>query len=62
MPKCTFCGGAILEHRGKIFVKITGQVMHFCNSKCQKNFAKGRSAKKLKWTEESRIARGKSEK
>jgi len=59
MPKCTFCGRKIPEHKGKMFVKITGQTMYFCNSKCQKSFKMGRSAKKMKWTDESRQMRGK---
>ena len=59
MAKCAFCGKAIPEHKGKMFVKVTGQVMYFCNSKCQKSSKMKRSAKKMKWTEESRKARGK---
>ncbi len=59
MPKCTFCGNRIPEHRGKMFVKTSGQVFYFCGSKCQKSFRMGRNAKKLRWTEISRKARGK---
>jgi len=57
MPKCTFCGKIIDENSGKMFVRVTGQAMHFCNSKCQKNSSMGRSAKKLKWTQTSRESR-----
>jgi len=60
MAKCSFCGKKIDEHSGTVIVKASGQGLHFCKSKCQKNFSQGRSAKKLKWTQESRDARGKS--
>jgi len=60
MVKCTFCGGKISEHRGRMSVKASGQIRYFCNSKCYKNFMNKRSAKKMKWTEVSREARGKA--
>jgi len=60
MPKCGFCGGRIPEHRGKMFVRVSGQISYFCDSKCQKNFRMKRPAKKLKWTEVSREIRGKA--
>jgi large subunit ribosomal protein L24e len=48
--KCSFCGGQVLQGRGKMFVKNDGKVFHFCNSKCEKNWAKKRDARTLKWT------------
>ncbi|MCD6495718.1 MAG: 50S ribosomal protein L24 [Candidatus Aenigmarchaeota archaeon] len=48
--KCTFCGAEIPRGRGKMFVKISGQVLYFCGSKCQKNYQLKRDGKKVKWT------------
>jgi large subunit ribosomal protein L24e len=47
--KCSFCGENIPEGRGKMFVKVSGEIFYFCGSKCEKNFMMGREAKKLKW-------------
>ncbi|MEM5766382.1 MAG: 50S ribosomal protein L24e [Candidatus Aenigmatarchaeota archaeon] len=47
--KCSFCGRNVIESRGKMFVKTTGEIFYFCNSKCEKNFMMGREAKKIKW-------------
>ncbi len=51
--KCTFCDDEIPSGRGKMFVKNTGQVFYFCNSKCQKNHALKRDGKKVRWTKKS---------
>jgi large subunit ribosomal protein L24e len=48
--KCSFCGDTVPVARGKIFVKTTGQVMNFCDSKCHRNWKLGRQGKFLKWT------------
>jgi len=50
MAKCILCGDALKLGRGKIFVKKSGEIFHFCNSKCQSNWKKGREGKSLKWT------------
>ncbi len=62
MAKCSFCGGKIPEGRGKMFVKITGHILNFCNSKCQRNWKLGRDGSKTKWTEASRKDRVPAEK
>ncbi len=49
--KCSFCGGKVADNSGKIFVKKSGQILYFCNSKCQKNQKMGRLGKKTRWTE-----------
>ena len=48
--KCNFCGEDIPKGRGKMFVKISGQVSYFCNSKCRKNHELKRDGKKVTWT------------
>tara|TARA_Y100000310_G_C20183016_1_gene579056 strand:- start:407 stop:577 length:171 start_codon:yes stop_codon:yes gene_type:complete len=51
MPKCSFCGKDIPKGTGKIFIKNDGKILHFHNSKCEKNILKlKRKARKLKWT------------
>ncbi len=50
MAKCSFCGDAIPKGRGKMLVKNDGRILHFCNSKCDKNFHLGRQGKKTRWT------------
>lgn len=52
--KCSFCGKAIPKGTGKILARNSGQVLNFCGSKCDKNFALGRQGKDVKWTEASR--------
>ncbi len=47
--KCSFCGEKIKAGRGKMFVKVTGEIFYFCSSKCEKNYRLGRIRKKLKW-------------
>lgn len=47
---CTFCGDELVKGRGKMFVKASGQILYFCNSKCQKNFKMKRDGKKVTWT------------
>ncbi len=51
MPKCSFCGGDVPDNAGKMFIKNTGQIMLFCNSKCEKNARLKRAGKKTRWTE-----------
>lgn len=57
--KCSFCGGTVPQNRGKMFVRLDGKVLYFCNSKCQKNQRMGRKGKATKWTATSRSLRGK---
>ncbi len=37
MTDCSFCGNHIELGTGKMFVKRTGDVFHYCSSKCQRN-------------------------
>jgi len=50
MVKCTFCGDAIPEGTGKMFVKTDGRIFHYHNQKCQKNHAMKREGVKTRWT------------
>lgn len=48
--ECIFCGDTLPKGRGKMFVKITGQIIYYCSSKCQKNHNLKRDGKRVKWT------------
>ena len=57
--RCTFCGANIYTGTGKIYVKKSGRVLHFCSSKCEKNLIKlGRKPRDIKWTREARKEKG----
>ena len=50
MAKCTFCGTAIEQGTGKIFVTKDGKVLNFCSTKCEKNrFKLKRIPRKMAW-------------
>jgi large subunit ribosomal protein L24e len=52
MVKCTFCGKAIPEGTGVMYVKKDAKILYFCSRKCEKNMLKlKRKARTLKWTE-----------
>lgn len=59
MPKCSFCGKNYEFPRGLTLALNDGVVLHFCSSKCRKNFKLGRKSKKLKWV--SKLKQTKSE-
>ena len=48
--KCSFCGEEVPAGRGKMLVRISGQKIVFCGSKCQRNSKLGRDGKSMKWT------------
>ncbi len=56
MPKCSFCQASYEFPRGLTYVLIEGSVMHFCSSKCRKNFEMGRKNKKVKWVRKMKHA------
>jgi len=37
-----------------MYVKTNGQILHFVDSKAEKNYFLGREARDLEWTEEGR--------
>ncbi len=50
MAKCAFCERALIPGRGKMFVKVSGDILYFCELKCQRNWEMGREGKDFKWT------------
>ena len=61
MVNCSFCGNPIEKGTGLQLIKKDGKVMYFCSTKCEKNTALKRKARTRKWTEASRIERGKTQ-
>ena len=57
MPKCSFCQASYEFPRGLTYVLIEGTVLHFCSSKCRKNFEMGRKNKKVKWVRKMKHAK-----
>ena len=55
--KCSYCKEEMKTGTGKMFVKISGDVLYFCSMKCEKNFLMKRNPRKVKW-----ISKKKSEK
>ena len=61
MPRtrtCDFSGEEIEPGTGIMFVRNDGTVLHFKDSKAEKNYFLGREARNLEWTEEGRRNRG----
>jgi len=56
MPYCAFSNDEIPKGTGTMFVLKDGTVLHFCNSKCQKNYTNlKREGRLVKWTNKSMI-------
>ena len=51
---CDYTGDDIEPGTGTMFVKTDGTVLHFKDSKAEKNYLLGREARDLEWTTEGR--------
>lgn len=51
---CDFSGEEIEPGTGIMYVQNDGTVLHFKDSKCEKNYFMGREARELEWTEAGR--------
>ncbi|MCJ7450567.1 MAG: 50S ribosomal protein L24e [Candidatus Nanohaloarchaeota archaeon QJJ-9] len=40
--ECTYCGDEFHRTSGKMLILNSGKKIHFCSSKCEKNWEKGR--------------------
>ncbi len=49
MPACSFCQRAYEFPKGLTLALNDGVVLHFCSSKCRKNWKLGRKSKKVNW-------------
>jgi large subunit ribosomal protein L24e len=53
IQKCTFCGTAIAQGTGKLYVRKDAKLIWLCSNKCEKNMMKlGRKARETTWTAE----------
>lgn len=49
---CSFCGTAIEQGTGKMYIRKDGTVFHFCSAKCQRNQVQlGRVNRHVRWTQ-----------
>jgi len=55
---CDYTGEEIEPGTGIMYVKNDGTVLHFVDSKAEKNYKLGREPRDLEWTEEGRRAKG----
>ncbi|SNZ04049.1 LSU ribosomal protein L24E [Natronoarchaeum philippinense] len=49
--ECDYCGGDIPPGTGTMLVRTSGQTIHYCSSKCEKNADLGREPRDVEWTE-----------
>ncbi|PCR90999.1 50S ribosomal protein L24e [Natrinema ejinorense] len=55
---CDYTGEEIEPGTGIMYVQTDGTVLHFVDSKAEKNFKLGREPRDLEWTEEGRRGKG----
>ncbi len=55
---CDYTGEEIEPGTGIMYVQSDGTVLHFVDSKAEKNFKLGREPRDLEWTEDGRRSKG----
>jgi len=55
---CDYTGEEIEPGTGIMYVQKDGTVLHFVDSKAEKNFKLGREPRDLEWTEDGRRGKG----
>ncbi|OIB59312.1 50S ribosomal protein L24e [Natrialba sp. SSL1] len=55
---CDYTGEEIEPGTGIMYVRNDGTVLHFVDSKAEKNYKLGREPRDLEWTEEGRAGKG----
>ncbi|SFS54928.1 50S ribosomal protein L24e [Halostagnicola kamekurae] len=55
---CDYTGEEIEPGTGIMYVRNDGSVLHFVDSKAEKNYKLGREPRDLEWTEEGRSGKG----
>jgi large subunit ribosomal protein L24e len=58
---CDYSGEKIEPGTGTMYVKTDGTILHFKDSKAEKNYFLGREARDLEWTQEGQAAGGDGE-
>jgi large subunit ribosomal protein L24e len=49
--ECDYCGDDIEPGTGTMFVRKSGQTIHYCSKKCEANDDLGREARDQEWTQ-----------
>ncbi|MFC4988443.1 MULTISPECIES: 50S ribosomal protein L24e [Saliphagus] len=55
---CDYTGEEIEPGTGIMYVQTDGSILHFVDSKAEKNYKLGREPRDLEWTEEGRRGKG----
>jgi len=58
---CNYSGEEIEPGTGTMYVKTDGTILHFKDSKAEKNYFLGREARDLEWTQDGQAAGGQGE-
>jgi large subunit ribosomal protein L24e len=58
---CDFSGDEIEPGTGTMYVRTDGTILHFKDSKAEKNYFLGREPRDLEWTEEGQRQGGEEE-
>ena len=58
---CDYTGQEIEPGTGIMYVRTDGSVLHFVDSKAEKNYFLGREPRDLEWTEAGRRSKGRTE-
>jgi len=61
MPICSFCKKDYKEPRGLTVFTFDGKSVHYCSSKCRRNFDLKRDSKKVNWVRKKKSVKGKIE-
>ena len=54
MPTCSYCKRLYKEPRGLTVFTFDGRAVHYCSSKCKRNEALKRDARKLNWVKKDK--------
>ncbi|RCU46112.1 50S ribosomal protein L24e [Haloplanus salinus] len=58
---CDYSGEEIEPGTGTMYVRTDGTILHFKDSKAEKNYFLGREPRDLEWTQEGQAAGGEGE-
>lgn len=62
MPVCSFCKKNYKEPKGLTIFTLDGRAVHYCSSKCRRNFNLKREPKKVNWIKREKKTKTSEEK